>query len=127
MSNHTPRAEQAQNIFSVVPSSNGFRIRKTKADGQSKISKAIYADPVDAADHACRLASFEHGHVSLDGYLLEQVVAFYQIEGAACFAGSAKRYVEPWNQFMRQGYEAARLKAQGSFFHGWPQIAQVAA
>ncbi len=108
-------------IYSVISDGNNFRIHKSVPGQVGKTSKAVYMDPLAAADHAYWLVANEsHALLSLPDHLKDQLVAHYQIEGQLCFAGKSTRYVEPWNDWMLEGFNAARAQAEGIPVWGWP-------
>lgn len=108
-------------IYSVIHDGDGFRIHKSIPGQVGKTSKALYLDPLAAADYAYWLVSNEAvAMLSLPDHLKDQLIAHYQIEGQLCYQGKSTRYVEPWNEWMLEGFNAARAQAEGILVWGWP-------
>lgn len=108
-------------IYSVISDGGNFRIHKSAPGQPGKTSKAVYLDPLAAADHAYWLVENEgNALLSLADHLRDQLIAHYQIEGQLCYHHKSTRYVEPWNDWMWQGFNAARAQAEGIPIWGWP-------
>ncbi len=124
MSNSTttrPSAQPHPTIYSVISDGSAWRIHKSAPGQPGKTSKAVYLDPLAAADHAYWLVENEgNALLSLPDHLKDQLIAHYQIEGQLCYQGKSTRYVEPWNEWMLEGFNAARAQAEGILVWGWP-------
>lgn len=116
-----PSAQSHPTIYSVISDGSAWRIHKSAPGQVGKTSKAVYMDPLAAADHAYWLVENEtHALLSLADYLKDQLIAHYQIEGGLCYHHKSTRYVEPWNDWMLEGFNAARAQAEGIPIWGWP-------
>lgn len=117
----TPAQPQPK-IFSVIRDGEGYRIYIAVPGCTGRVSKAHYIDALAAAEHAYWLVVHEPGNnlLSLANHIKDQLIANYQIEGARCYHRKSQRYVEPWNEYMVQGYEAARNDDKGLLVWGWP-------
>jgi hypothetical protein len=130
MQHSTTRAPSAQPIiFSVIRDGEGLRIYIANPGQSGKVSKAHYIDALAAAEHAYWLTQHTQNDLnkpailSLPDHLRDQLIAHFQIEGELCYHGKSTRYVEPWNDWMWQGWEAARRESVGILAWGWPMPA----
>jgi len=84
-------------------------------------SQETFTSPLEAAQAAAAIAHHSQAIVTLPSDLKDTLVAIWQQEGIALYRAHMPA-AACINAYQSQGYEAARMDAQGIAAFGWPSL-----
>lgn len=96
---------------------------RRRTTGSVFSSQETFASPLEAAQAAAAIAHHSQAIVTLPRDLKDTLVAIWQQEGIDLFRHNMPA-TACINAYQAQGYEAARLDAQGIPVMGWPVLVE---